>query len=99
MSEENTADELRISIEVPADHELSTRVKAAIEELAAALQEADGDDEVAGFSMKPGSAFSLGYVTGGSDGGGRGGSPLKIGKMDPWLKNAGFSFSKVEFEY
>lgn len=61
-------DELRISIESGPGYQPTPRLAAAIEELAAALEEADqgGDDDVAGFAfeavaLKP--AFTLNYLS------------------------------------
>lgn len=57
------SEELRISVEAGDAYHASPRVAAALQELAAALEEADSDD-VAGFAdpiMKPG--FSMFYVS------------------------------------
>ena len=72
MAESND-NELRIAIEMGEGYEPTPRLAAAIEELHGALAEIDGD-EVQGFAETVHlyqAGFSLGYVSGGSDGGGR----------------------------
>ena len=101
MTDHTNTGALHISIDVPADpDELDPRVRAAIEELAAALQAqgADGAD-VQGFAMGT-RQFSLDYVTGGSDGPG-GGSGYVTGGSDgpgggsatgaPYFEGLGFT--------
>lgn len=55
-------DELRISIEAGEDYPLTERLKAAVEELGAALEEID-DSDTAGFQFLSHSGFSLNYVS------------------------------------
>jgi hypothetical protein len=55
-------DELRVSIEAGKDYPMMPRLAAALDELEAALQEAD-ENEVAGFGLQGFSGFSLNYLS------------------------------------